>query len=78
MLIATSNDDHNILHHQIGWYLHGEGHLQPQYRDPLTTHPIERTAEVERLDVVQCLWPASTVEHPEFVLVERRGVRAGE
>ena len=33
MPIATSNDDHNILHHQIGWYLRGEGHL---HRDIVT------------------------------------------
>ena len=39
-------------------------------------HPIERTADVERPDIVQCLQPVSAAEHPDFVLVEDSGVCA--
>ena len=52
------------------------GSLAPQNRDLLPMHPIERTADVERPDVVQRLQPVSAAEHPDFVLVEDGGVRA--
>jgi len=52
------------------------GPLAPQNRDLLPTQPIERTADVERPDVVQRLQPVSAAEHPDFVLVEDGGVRA--
>ena len=52
------------------------GPLAPRYRDLVPTHPIERTADVERPDVVQRLQPVSAAKHPDFVLVEHRGVRA--
>jgi len=74
--IATSNDDHVILH-QIGRMVSARrGLLAPQNRDLLPTHPIERTADVERPDVVQRLQPVSAAKHPDFVLVEDSGVRA--
>jgi len=52
------------------------GSLAPRYHDLLPTQPIERTADVERPDVVQRLQPVSATENPDFVLVEHRGVRA--
>ena len=40
----------------------------------LPTHLIERTADVERLDIIQGLQPVSAAEYPDFVLIERRRV----
>ena len=44
------------------------------YCDLLSTHPIERTANVERPDIVQRLQPVSASEYPDLVLTEHSGV----
>ena len=46
-----------------------------QYHDLGSRHPIERTDDVERPDISQCLQSVSAAEYPDFVLVEYRSVR---
>ena len=41
------------------------GSLATRYRDVLPTHPIERIADVERLDIIQGLQPVSAAEYPD-------------
>ena len=57
-------------------YPRGKHRLCPRYGDLPPTRPIERTANVERPDLIQRLQPVSAAEYPDFVLVEHRGVCA--
>lgn len=42
------------------------GSLAPRYRDVLPMHPIERTADVGRLDIIQGLQPVAAAKFPDF------------
>ena len=43
--------------------------LAPCDRDLLPLHPVERSADIERPDVVQCLQTIPATEYPDLVLV---------
>jgi hypothetical protein len=67
--IATSHDDHHVLH-KIGGMIAARGRpFAPIDGDLFPLHSIERTAGLEGPDVVQRLQPISATEHPDFVLV---------
>lgn len=67
--IATSDDDHYVLH-QIGGVIAAWGWpFAPRNRQLLPLHLVERAGGLESPDVVQRLQPVPTAEHPDLVLV---------
>ena len=73
--IATSNDDHHVLHKISGMIAARGGPFAPIDDELFPLDPIERTTDVESPDVVQRLQPISATEHPNFVLVQHGRVR---
>ena len=45
------------------------GPFAPVDRDLVPSHPIERSANVERPNVVQCLQTIAATEYPDLVLI---------
>lgn len=67
--VAPSDDDHHVLY-EVGSMVAARGwSLAPGDRDLLPLHPVERSADIERPDVVQCLQTVAATEYPDLVLV---------